>query len=108
MFERHGAVCLVRLEKTRLGDLLVAHASDCHLLDGKERLCGKDHFARNVAVLHGMCHELVLCVDVKRAKNPSVSSQISQRRTFSSKGTHLSPHYDSKEKLHFYIRMPEI
>ena len=68
----------VPLEKKRLGDLLDADALGCHLLDGEKFLHGADHsrcenahthlgFEPNVAVLHGMRRESVLCVDVKCA-----------------------------------------
>ena len=57
----------------------VAHASGCHLFDGKEFLCGQDHslcenahqhlgFESYVAVFHGMCLESVLCVDMQCGK----------------------------------------
>ena len=60
----------------RLGGLLDAHASGCHLFNGEKFLCRQDHlvsentykhlgFDPNVALLHGMCRESVLCVDVK-------------------------------------------
>ena len=67
----------------RCRDLLVAHASSCHLFNGVQSLCGADHFARKRlgfetkgAVIHGFG---VLCVAVRRCamwKKPAVLSQI--------------------------------
>ena len=44
-----GSSCPLR-QAQRGRDLLVAHASDCHLFSGEELVCGKDHFARKVLV----------------------------------------------------------
>ena len=129
--DRHDAVChLCATRKKRLGDLLDADALECHLLDGQKFLHGADHsrcekahthlgFEPNVAVLHGMRRESVLCVDVKCANiccfityfysgegDFSSKSAKKQTRHFSILGS-PSP-YDSQEKLHFlYIRMPK-
>ena len=40
---RRSATISVPLEKNRLCDLLVAHASDCHLFNGEEFLGGAEH-----------------------------------------------------------------
>ena len=81
----------------RLGDLLDAHASDCHLFNVEKFLCRQDHagsgnadkhlgFESNVAVLHGMCRESVLHVNVKCAKIRCFVTYLKARCIFHQKG----------------------
>ena len=79
-------------------NLLVAHASDCHLFNGAQFLCGMDHFARkilvkkllcfwtkNAAVVHGFCVMSQRCVLMCNVEKLLFCKLFSNGKHFSSK-----------------------
>ena len=89
----------------RLGDLLHAHALSCHLLDGKNFLCGAGHFARKLLVntldvknMRLWCMDVLspawMCVGVQCGKTCCFFTNVISGGHFSSEEAQIEQQHD--------------